>query len=125
MHSRENNRKFKISKEIQRKIALILQQKINDPRIGISTVSGVDLSSDFSHAKIFVTFLNKNTKQQIKSGLFILNKASFFIRKILNKTMRLRIIPKLTFIYDYSLIKGRNIDDLFNNNIVKISKKSI
>ncbi|MDQ1237709.1 MAG: 30S ribosome-binding factor RbfA [Wigglesworthia glossinidia] len=112
MLKKKNSRRCRISKEIQRKIATIIHQKINDPRLGMSTVSGIKLSRDFSHAKIFVTFLNKNTQKQIDLSICILNNSTKFIRKILNKNTKLRNIPKLTFVYDNSLIQGARIDNL-------------
>lgn len=112
MLEKKDTRKYRISKEIQRKIATIIHQKINDPRLGMSTVSGIELSRDFSHAKIFVTFLNKNTQKQVNTNICILNNSAQFIRKVLNKSIKLRNIPKLTFIYDDSLIKGTHIDKL-------------
>lgn len=112
MLENKNTRKNRISKEIQRKIAIIVHQKINDPRLGMSTISGVELSRDFSHAKIFVTFLNKNTQKKINTNIFILNNSAQFIRKMLNNSIKLRNIPKLTFVYDSSLMQGERIDKL-------------
>ena len=54
--AREFKRSDRVAQEIQKEIAVILQREVKDPRIGMVTVSDVDVSSDLYYAKIFVTF---------------------------------------------------------------------
>ena len=54
--AREFKRSDRVAQEIQKEIAVILQREVKDPRIGMVTVSDVEVSSDLSYAKIFVTF---------------------------------------------------------------------
>lgn len=113
-------RKNKISQEIKKKISIIFQKKIKDPRIKFITISKIDISKDFSHAKVFVTFLGffnkKNKEKNIKNYIKILNgKMSQYIRLILKKTIYLKFIPLLTFYYDQSYAKKINLVDLIHN----------
>ena len=46
-----------VSQQVQKELARILQQEVKDPRIGMVTISGVDITRDLAYAKVFVTFL--------------------------------------------------------------------
>lgn len=109
---KRSNRVQRISQEIQKKISIILQNKINDPRIGMPTISGICMSKDLKNAKVFVTFLDKETISEIYMAVMILQHAARFIRFLLAQTMYLRIIPILLFKYDSSLTQGMRICNL-------------
>ncbi|MBG6244657.1 ribosome-binding factor A [Candidatus Symbiopectobacterium sp. 'North America'] len=113
--AREFSRTQRVSQEMQKEIAIILQREVKDPRIGMATVSGVDLSRDLTYAKVFVTFLNDNEPEQVKVGIKALQDASGFIRVLLGKAMRLRVVPELTFAYDNSLVEGMRMSNLVTN----------
>ena len=98
--------------ELQKEIAVILQREVKDPRIGMVTVSDVEVSKDLAYAKIFVTFLFDEDEQQIEQGMEGLHNASPYIRSLLGKAMRLRIVPELRFVYDNSLVEGMKMSNL-------------
>ncbi|WP_413735393.1 30S ribosome-binding factor RbfA [Sodalis sp. RH21] len=110
--AKEYSRTQRVSQEMQKEIAIILQREIKDPRVGMATVSAVEVSRDLAYAKVFVTFLNDNEPQQIKIGITALQDASGFIRSLLGKAMRLRVVPELTFAYDNSLVEGMRMSNL-------------
>ncbi len=66
--AREFKRSDRVAQEIQKEIAVILQREVKDPRIGMVTVSDVEVSSDLSYAKIFVTFLLIMMKRQLSKA---------------------------------------------------------
>ena len=111
------NRSSRVGHELQKEIAIILQREIKDPRLGMVTVSGVDISRDLSYAKVFVTFLNDDDPQVIEQGLNVLNDAKGYIRTLIGKAMRLRIIPEIKFFYDESLVKGMQMSSLVSDVI--------
>ena len=119
--AREFSRTQRVSQEIQKEIAIILQREIKDPRVGMATVSGVDLSRDMAYATVFVTFLNfmdeDQNSEQVKLGIRVLNDISGYIRSLLGKEMRLRIIPELKFEYDSSLVEGMRMSNLVSDVI--------
>ncbi|QCI16045.1 30S ribosome-binding factor RbfA [Buchnera aphidicola] len=118
------NRSARIAQELQKKIAMIIQHSIKDPRINtIITVSEVQVSKDLSHARIFISFLKNDDQLNIKKILILLNKASGYIRKLLCQKMRLRIIPNIIFYYDDSFLKGNKIS-LILKDLVKNKKTS-
>ena len=107
--SREFKRSDRVSQELKKEVAVILQREVKDPRIGMVTVSDVEVSRDLAYAKIFVTFLFDNDQEAIK--------ASPYIRSLVGKAMRLRIVPELRFIYDESLVEGMRMSNLVSNVI--------
>ncbi|ABN73742.1 30S ribosome-binding factor RbfA [Actinobacillus pleuropneumoniae] len=115
--SREFKRSDRVAQELQKEIAVILQREVKDPRIGMVTVSDVEVSRDLAYAKIFVTFLFDNDQSVIEQGMKGLEKASPYIRSLVGKAMRLRIVPELRFIYDQSLVEGMRMSNLVSNVI--------
>lgn len=118
--ARDFSRSQRVSQEMQKEIAIILQREVKDPRIGMATVSGVEISRDLAYAKVFVTFFNlsggeESEEEMVANGLTALNEAAGFIRSLLGKAMRLRIVPELTFAYDNSLVEGMRMSNLVSN----------
>jgi ribosome-binding factor A len=114
--AKEFGRPQRVAQELQKEIAMIIQREIKDPRVGLMvTVSGVEVSRDLAYAKVFVTFLNDEDADSIKLGVKALQDASGYIRSLLGKAMRLRIVPELTFFYDNSLVEGMRMSNLVTN----------
>lgn len=122
----------RIADQIQREIAVLIQLEVSDPRVGMVSVTGVDVSNDLAHAKIYITVLNSlagdeqinsDTLSQpgaldqleIEENLKALKKASGFLRTLLAKRLRLRVVPKLQFYYDSSIEQGQRLSDLIDN----------
>ncbi|MCW9709301.1 30S ribosome-binding factor RbfA [Avibacterium sp. 21-586] len=115
--AREFKRSDRVAQELQKEIAVILQREVKDPRIGMVTVSDVEVSPDLAYAKVFVTFLFDQDDSVIESGMKGLEKASPYIRSLLAKAMRLRIVPELRFVYDKSLVEGMRMSNLVSEVI--------
>jgi ribosome-binding factor A len=114
--AKEFGRPQRVAQELQKEIAIIIQREIKDPRLGLMvTVSGVEVSRDLAYAKVFVTFLNDDDADSVKAGVKALQDASGYIRMLLGKAMRLRIVPELTFFYDNSLVEGMRMSNLVTN----------
>lgn len=114
MIAKDFSRVDRISGLIQRKLAQIIQTEVKDPRLPrFITVSAVKVSSDMSVAKIYITVLGENSEQDIT--LLILNKAAGFLRTALARSIKLRIIPQLKFVYDESIEYGNNLRQLIND----------
>ncbi len=115
--SREFSRADRVAQELQKEVAIILQREVKDPRIGMVTVSDVEVTKDLSYAKVFVTFLFDHDDAAIEQGMKALEKASPYIRTLLGKAMRLRIVPELRFMYDRSLVEGMRMSNLVTDVI--------
>lgn len=101
----------RIAEMMQRKLAQLIQQEVKDPRLtGFVTVSAVQVASDLSHAKVFVTAFNMEKKPLLD----ILNAASGYLRTALARSMEFRTVPALHFIYDESIEYGKNLSRLID-----------
>ncbi|MCC5851650.1 MAG: 30S ribosome-binding factor RbfA [Alkalimonas sp.] len=106
MAHKEFSRVDRLSQQLQKELAVILQREIKDPRLHtMITVSQVDVSRDLSYAKIYVTFLGL-AQDKIKDNLKILNDAKGFIRSLIGKRIQTRIVPQVQFYYDSTLDEG-------------------
>lgn len=123
--AKEFSRTQRVAQEMQKEIAIILQREVKDPRVGMATVSGVEVSRDLAYAKVFVTFLNDNEPEQIRVGIKALQDASGFIRMLLGKAMRLRVVPELTFSYDNSLVEGMRMSNLVTNVVRRDAQRRV
>lgn len=123
--AREFSRADRVAQELQKEIAIILQREVKDPRIGMVTVSDVEISRDLAYAKVFVTFLFDSDESAVERGLEGLNKASGYIRTLVGKSMRLRIVPELRFVYDQSLVEGMRMSNLVTNVIRKDQERYV
>ena len=85
---------------IRRELAFILDRNLQDPRIGMVTVTKVELSVDSRYAKVYVSFLGDDDEKQ--KSLHLLRKARRFVRGELAHSLRLRVAPELTFLIDES-----------------------
>jgi len=113
--SKDFSRSRRVGEQIQRELAMLIQREIKDPRLGMITVSGVDLSRDLSAAKVYVTVLDES--QDIEQMLEVLTHASGFLRHELGKRVLMRIVPSLQFIYDASVSRGNDLSDLINKAV--------
>jgi ribosome-binding factor A len=106
----EYKRSHRVADVIQRELADLLYRRIKDPRLNRLTITGVELTDDLRHARIFYCFLGPTTdKDTVAQGL---NKARSFIRRELGKRLQLRYLPDLEFRYDPSFEYGAKIDQL-------------
>ena len=83
---------------IQREISNILQFDLKNPKLGFVTVTDVQCSKDLSVAKIYVSFLGKQERND--AGLRVLNHSKGYIRTELSKRLKIRKTPELVFIQD-------------------------
>jgi len=104
-------KKEKMNNIIQRELSSILQTEVKDPSVGFCTITGVETTNDLSIAKIYVSFLNKNTKKSMEA----LERSKGFIRSLLAKRLTIRKCPELQFILDHSLEYGNKIESIIQD----------
>lgn len=101
----------KISEMISRKLAQIIPQEVRDPRLrGFVTISAVKVASDLSHAKVYFTVLNEDKE----IATTVLNGAASYLRTALARSITLRTVPQLHFIYDESIEYGQRLSRLID-----------
>lgn len=97
---------------MQREISRILQFDLKNPKLGFVTVTDVQCTNDLSQAKVFVTFLGKQERND--AGMKILNQSKGYIRSTLAKKIKARKMPELIFVQDTSLEQGNKIDRILS-----------
>ncbi|MCF4010282.1 30S ribosome-binding factor RbfA [Rheinheimera sp. UJ63] len=104
--AKEFSRVDRLSQQVKKEMAVILQREIKDPRLHtMITVSDVEVSRDLSHAKVFVTFLGMDN-EKVEDNLKILNDAAGYVRSLIGKRIETRIVPHIRFAFDQSLNEG-------------------
>jgi ribosome-binding factor A len=112
--AKEFSRTRRVADQIQRNLAELIQKELGDPRVGMVTVTGVEVTHEFERARIYFTVLGKTLadKEQIDITTEVLNKAAGYLRSALAKRLKLRTTPQLLFVYDSSMEKGNRLSDL-------------
>lgn len=112
---KEFARTHRLSQQLQREIAVLIQNEIKDPRINFITVQDVVVSKDLSIAKVYISSLDSN--HTVDVIIEVLSKASGFLRRALGKSLTLRKVPELRFYYDDTIVKARELSDLIDKAI--------
>lgn len=109
---KSSGRPQKLGDLIQRELSELVQRELRDPRVGMITITGVDVSPDFSHAKVFFTILNQENLEDAKRGL---KRAAGFLRSQLARRIKLYTTPELRFEYDESVERGDRLSRLIDS----------
>jgi ribosome-binding factor A len=105
-----SRRPQRLGQQIQHEISLILSRNMKDRRVGFVTVTGVDLSPDYRHARVFVSALGSDKEKE--ESLEALNRATGWIRRELGQRIRMKFLPEIVFREDSSGEYGDRIDQL-------------
>lgn len=110
--STDFKRSDRVAGMLQRKLSQLIQQEVKDPRLPpFVTVSLVKVSADLGHAKVYFTVFDEDVAKQTAS---ILNAAASYLRTALARTVKLRVVPQLHFVYDESIEYGRRLTRLID-----------
>lgn len=118
---KEYSRSQRVVEQIHRELAEMIRLEVKDPRVGFITISGVEITPDYAHAKVFFTSMTGEAEvPEILQGL---RRASGFLRRELGRRMRIHTIPELHFHYDRSVEEGarlsRLIDDVVRDDAAR------
>jgi ribosome-binding factor A len=108
-------RRGRIADQIQRELAEVIRTELRDPRVGMITLTGVELSNDQSHAKVFFTILGSTA--EVESALEGLQRAAGFLRSSLAHGLTTRKVPELHFAYDESVERGARLSKLIDDAV--------
>lgn len=115
--AKQYSRTQRIGDQIQRELATLIPQEVRDPRLGFITITGVDVSRDVGHAKVFITVMGENSPEMIKENLDVLKDTAGYLRMLLGKAMKLRSVPSLHFHYDQSITRGAHLSALIEQAV--------
>lgn len=112
------NRAFKVADQIQRDLTQLIARELKDPRVGLVTIQGVEVSPDYAHAKVFFSVLNGDA-QACGEGL---NQAAGFLRAGLFKRLFIHTVPTLHFIYDQTPERAADMNALIARAVASRAK---
>jgi len=108
-------RRARIADQLQRELAELIRTELRDPRVGMITLTGVELSRDQSHAKVFFTVLGPETAAEAaREGL---QRAAGFLRSGIAHRLTTRSVPQLAFAYDESVERGARLTRLIDEAV--------
>ncbi len=123
-HNNSQHTQNRVEQQISKQLSIILQQEVRDPRVGIVTITDVNITKDLSVAKIYITALNKETTASNTSNNSgnskrlvpekILNNMAGFLRTELASRIQMRSVPEIRFYYDNSSESGNRIELLLS-----------
>ena len=102
------NRAFKVADQIQRDLTELIARELKDPRVGMVTLQGVEVTPDYAHAKVFFSLL-VGDPQQTQEGL---NQAAGFLRNGLFKRLHIHTVPTLHFVFDRTSERAADMNAL-------------
>jgi ribosome-binding factor A len=109
---REFTRAERVSDAIQQELAVLIRENVRDPRVGMVSITEVEVSRDLAYAKAHISFVGDRSQDEINEGMAALNGASGYLRKLLAASIKLRITPKLNFFFDESGRRGQHLSAL-------------
>ena len=107
----------RVADQMQRELSELIRLAIKDPRVGMLTITEVEVTRDMDHAKVFFTTLGG--KPDHDACLEGLQRASGFLRTQLSQRMQLRQVPKLSFVYDHSVERGVQLSQLIESAVAE------
>jgi len=112
---KEFSRGQRVSEQIRRELADLIRLEVKDPRVGFITLTDVELSPDYAHAKVFFTSMTgQQGLDEIMTGL---KRASGFLRRELGRRVRIHTTPQLHFVYDRSVEEGARLSKLIDDTV--------
>lgn len=110
--AREFSRTRRVADYLQRELASLIQRELRDPRLGMVSITGVEVSRDLGHARVYCTVLGADSAEEAAESTEVLNRAAGFLRSQLSRDSKMRSVPQLKFYFDSSVGRGRNLENL-------------
>jgi ribosome-binding factor A len=117
--AKDFSRSHRVAEQMQRELADLLMFELKDPRVNMVTITGVEVTGDMAHAKIF--YSAAKSSDSLQQGL---EKSAGFLRTQLGRRMLLRTVPQLHFVYDASIDNGMKMSKLIDEALASKPEKS-
>ena len=109
------SRKDRVSEQIRRELADLIRTELKDPRVGMISITDVEITADYAHVKVFFsTLVGREHLPDVMTGL---QKASGFLRRELGKRISIHMTPQLHFVFDQSLERGADLSKLIQEAV--------
>ena len=115
--AREYKRTDRVADYLRQELAALIQFEMRDPRVGMVSVTDVEVSKNLSHARVFYTVMDANSTEEANEVTKALNRAAGFMRTQLSKGSSMRMVPQLRFYFDTSVGRGRHMEQLIEKAV--------
>ena len=107
-----SKRVARLNEQLKRELSELIRSQVRDPRVGVVTVTAVEMASDLGSARVFVRIIGDEA--EFKETLAGLEAAAPFLRGLLGRILHIRRIPELRFREDRSMEHARRIEQLLS-----------
>lgn len=115
-------RSRRIAEQVQRELSEIIRLELKDPRVGMITLTDVEVTPDTAYAKVYFTLLGDAAR--VKETTVALEHAAGFLRSELAHRLKLRVVPQLVFKYDASVERGMRLSQLIDAAVAEDARRS-
>ena len=112
----KGKRAARLNEQLKRELSELIRTQVRDPRVGLVTITGVDVAADLGSARVFVRRAGAN--DDLNASLEGLTAAAPFLRSELGRILSIRKIPELRFQKDRSLEHAQRIEQILSEVIV-------
>ena len=116
----KSKRAARLNEQLKRELSELIRTQVRDPRVGLVTITGVDVAADLGSARVFVR--RAGADDDLDASLEGLMAAAPFLRSELGRTLSIRKIPELRFQKDRSLEHAQRIEQILSEVIVPEKK---
>jgi ribosome-binding factor A len=125
--AKEYSRSSRVSEQIHRELSELIRLELKDPRLSsklsLVTLTGVEVTPDYAHAKVFYTSLaGEEHRAEIEQGL---KHSAGFLRRELGRRIRIHHLPELHFVYDASVERGTRLSNLIDEAVKSDEERKI
>ena len=113
------NRAFKVADQIQRDLTELIARELKDPRVGMVTLQGVEVTPDYAQAKVFFSLLIGDPVETQAA----LNQAAGFLRNGLFKRLHIHTVPTLHFVFDRTSERAADMNALIAKAVSSRAKE--
>ena len=118
---KEFPRSRRIAEQVQRELSEIIRLELKDPRVGMVTLTDVEVTSDNAHARVYFTLLGEPSRvDEAAAGL---QHAAGYLRSQLAQRLKVRVVPQLHFTYDASVERGMRVSRLIDAALAEDAKR--
>ena len=114
-------RSRRIAEQVQRELSDIIRQELKDPRVGMITLTDVEMTPDNAHARVYFTLLGDASRiEEAQAGL---QHAAGYLRTELARRLKIRVVPQLHFEYDASVERGMRLYKLIETAVAEDARR--
>jgi len=114
-------RSRRIAEQVQRELSDIIRLELKDPRVGMITLTDVEMTPDNAHARVYFTLLGDASRiEEAQAGL---QHAAGYLRTELSHRLKTRIVPQLHFEYDASVERGIRLYKLIETAVADDARR--